>query len=162
MINSFMNALLPKDEYKRLSLLYFFAEAALILLMGTFLLAVLQLFFVEMKESFDLILLCLMFFIIIYPAARYVFSGIEYDSVMDKSSYQKARKKGTIQTLGTGIVFFIIYLIWSFIKGGEIDILSLIVLPIFFTFFYGLFTMLSLKKSYNKNKELDDQGEELD
>lgn len=112
MIGSFLNYLLPEDEYKRLSLLYFYAEAAVILLIGIFSLAVLQLFVFELKDHFDLILLIMFCFIIIYPVARYILSGIEYDHVMDEKSYQSARKKGLIQSLGAGLIFFIIYLVW--------------------------------------------------
>ncbi len=92
---------------------------------------------------------------IIYPATRYVLSGMEHDDVMDEEGYKKTRKKGIIQTFGTGIMFFIFFLLLNIFREGSIDYISIIMVPILFTIFFGIFTMVSLKKSYNKNKDLD-------
>ncbi|WP_210471503.1 DUF6773 family protein [Sporosarcina sp. 6E9] len=155
MINSFINKLLPKDEYNRLSSLYFFAESALIVLIVFICLTIVQLFFYDLSGGLDLLLLCVTFFMIIYPTTRYVLSGMEHDDVMDESSYEKSRKKGMVQTMGTGALFFIFLLTLNLLRNDTLDMLELIIMPITFTIIYGVFTIISLKKSYNKNKDLD-------
>lgn len=155
MIDSFMNRLLPKDEYKRLSTIYFLAESAFIVLLAFICLTIVHLFFYDLYDALDILLLCVTFFMIIYPAARYVLSGMEYDDVMDQASYKESRRKGIVQTLGTGGMFFIVFLLVNRLKEGPVDILSIILVPLFFTIIFGAFTMISLKKSYNKNKELE-------
>lgn len=156
MIKSFMGKLLSQDEYKRLSTLYFLAESAVILLFVLICLTITQLFFYDLSGGFDILLLCATFFLIVYPTTRYVLSGMEHDDVIDQSTYKKRRKKGIVQTLGTGVMMFIFLLLLNLFRSEPIDILSLIIIPSFFTFFFGLLTIVSLKKSYNKNKDLEE------
>lgn len=156
MINSFLNNFLPKDEYKRLGFLYFLAEAAVILLLGLIVLSIAQLFFVDLTNGIELLLLSVTFFIIIYPATRYILKGMEYGNVMDESNYRTARKKGRIQSLTSGLMFGIVLFMFKGFSMKAADLFEVFMMTFLFTLFFHSLTAISLRKSYKKNRELED------
>lgn len=156
MINSFLNNILPKDEYKRIGFIYFLAEAAIILLLGLIVLTVRQLFFVDMTNGIEFILLGTTFFIIIYPATRYILKGMEYGDVMDASNYKAARNKGIIQSLVSGLLFGIVIFMFRGFSVEVPDLFEVFMMTFLFTIFFHGLTIFSLRKSYKQNQELGD------
>lgn len=159
MIRSFLNAFLPDDEYKRLRVLYFMAEAAF--LMGGFLIVGSALNNYWLQWNFNtntvtFILLMIPMVMGAYAFIRYIFSGIEYTEVSNKKDYNKERRAVVKRSLLFGVMFFIIHFIFKGIPANYDEGIDLVVLPIMVIIFYFLFDLFSLKRSIKKNKELDD------
>lgn len=148
-MNSWLTLVLPKDEYKQQRLYQFLAEAAV--------LAVLYLVVmigVSLMWTLDasITLLGGLAIVLFYTLARYVLSGMEYTEVFTKSDYKQQLKKITIQTMGFGVLYFVVYSLISGLPsngagwleiGGFFSILLLMYFGIHF---------ISLRRSYSKNR----------
>lgn len=157
LIKSFLNPLLSKDEYKRQGFLYFLSEAAVILMIALLGLNIIHFLFIDLKDILEILLLILMFFVIIYPASRYIWLGMEYGDVVDSSNYKRTRRKGAIQSVGTGLFFWFFLFIFKKYVDKEVDLFEVVMMTILFTLFHLSLTMISLRKSYKKNQSLEDE-----
>lgn len=157
MIKSYLNLLLPKDEYRRQGFLYFLSEAAVVLMVALLLLNIVHFVFVDLKDQLEIIMLLLMFFVIIYPVSRYVWMGMEYGDVGDISTYKSKRKNGIIQSLGTGLFFGVFLFILQKFTSEKVDLFEVFMMTFLFMLFHIGFTIFSLRKSYKKNQSLEDE-----
>lgn len=156
LIKSFLNVLLPKDEYKRMGMLYFISEAAIIVMLTFIILNVANLFFKDLKNVLDIILLILTFFMFIYPTSRYILLGMEYGDITSMSNYKMARKKGVFQSIGTGALFGFFMFLFKGFPSMASGLFEVIMMTFLFTISYLAFTLLSLNRSFKKNKSLMD------
>src|SRR5699024_8391288 len=152
----FLDKFLPEDEYKRKRILYFLAETTVLSLVILFGLAFLKSVF-KLPLDTEFIFLLTPPIMLAYLYFRYVFSGIEYTDLANKRDYKQSRRKAVLRSLFMGIVFALILLLIKGIPNNWYDGIDLIVLPILFTVFYILFKFITLKKSYNQNKDLLDE-----
>lgn len=155
MIRSFLNAFLPEDEYKRMQILYFMAETTFLTVIILLLFGLLK-YILNLNLDTEFLLLLGPFLMMAYSYFRYIFSGIEHTEVSNKQDYIKRRRTAVKRSLLVGVIFFVIHLIVKGIPTSYDDGIDLIALPIIFIFIYFLFEMISLKRSFNKNKDLTD------
>ncbi|MGD6962355.1 DUF3278 domain-containing protein [Fictibacillus phosphorivorans] len=150
-MKSWMSFLLPDDEYKERKMLYFFSEGAILLFLSLFVMLI-------GNKSFHLdaqtILLVAMGIFLFYVSGRYILSGIEYTDISTERAYKKELKATIMKTVGFIAIFLTIYLVFigvptSLNKWLEISGLLVSVSVVKF-----LSTYISLKRSYQKNKEL--------
>lgn len=145
-MKSWISFLLPRDEYKEKVMLYFYFEGAVILLLSLIGMVIYNHFF-DISVINALLISIVIF--LIYIAGRYILSGIAYTDV---TTYQKYKKE-VKDTIAHIIIFFVLMLLYLFIAGLKkwIEVLSL-ALSIGVVWF--LTDFISLKRSYNKNKDL--------
>jgi hypothetical protein len=159
LIHSFLNVFLPDDEYKRLRVLYFMAEAAFLmiglLMLGSALNNYLLKWNLEGTEV-TFILTMIPMLMVGYTYFRYIFSGIEHTEVLNKQSYKRKRRVAGKRALSVGGIFFILLLIAKGIPKNYDEGMDLIALPVISTLLYFLFDLISLKRSVKKNTELED------
>lgn len=148
-MSSWISTILPNDEYKQQRIVYFVAEAAVLVVIYLFAMTVATMFY-----SIETILVLMggIALFLFYTLGRYVLSRIEYTEVFTQSEYTKELKKITWQTVSFTVLYFVIH---SVITGFPtqlaewIDIggflLTLII--IYFGIHY-----ISLRRSYRKNQ----------
>ncbi|GAA5417389.1 hypothetical protein Pryu01_02452 [Paraliobacillus ryukyuensis] len=157
MEKSWLSKFLPNDEYKERKMVYFIAESAVILALLLVVFALINNYSLYGNSTTGTITLLALFFFIAYILVRYTLSGIEYTEVTTKTKYTKERKA----ILTRSIVSIILIVIFSIVIQGipanlseSADIVGPAILIGIFTFF-GNYT--SLRKSYNKNRNLLDE-----
>lgn len=153
-MRSFINFMLPKDEYQRLKVLYFIAEAAVIVMITMTIISLLDIFLFDWILWLAWILPWLM---ALYVFFRYAFAGLEYSDMSKEQQYKNRKRKSLKTATATAILFYLLSLT---ISGGftnkaiALDKLGLAIT--FFIFFYA-FDRFSLARSYRKNKDIDDE-----
>ncbi|MBD7965850.1 DUF3278 domain-containing protein [Fictibacillus norfolkensis] len=150
-MKSWMSFLLPDDEYKERKMLYFFSEGAILLFLSLFVMLIGN---KSLHLDAQTILLVAMGIFLFYVSGRYILSGIEYTDISTERAYKKELKATIMKTVGFIAIFLTIYLIiigvpTSLNKWLEISGLLASVSVVKF-----LSTYISLKRSYQKNKEL--------
>lgn len=156
-MRSFLNYLLPDDEYKRTRILYFLAESAVILAVGLLIFTGLNSYWFEIGDfnlTFTLFLIYI--FIIFYVYLRYIFSGIEFTSVYNKKQYKRERQLRVKTAFSSGVVFFLVNFFLKGIPTNLEEWLDIVGPSVLFIVFFILFDFISLKRSFKKNKELMD------
>ncbi len=93
-------------------------------------------------------------FIIIYTYIRYILSGIEFTDVINKANYSKTKRNLRKRAIHFGAIFFIVLLLHRGIPHSWIDFMDILGLSVLAAIIMLIFDRLSLKKSYQKNKEL--------
>lgn len=148
--------LLPSDEYREKRLLYFIAEAVFIL--GTFLLSYLLIesFIVKMNISGNFIVMLSFGFLITYITLRSTLTGIEYPEVATKKDYRKVRRSKIYSSISFGIIFMFSYLLFKGIPSNLEELFDVLGPATLSAIFFFILNYVSLKKSYNKNKNLLD------
>lgn len=152
-MRSFLNFMLPEDEYQRLKVLYFIAEIAVFLTIGSIIITILDLYFYDWNLWTVWLLPLVIVFYVFY---RYIFSGLEYSEVGSKKHYKKKKRKSLMTAGITALLFFVLSMI---VSGGFTDktvLFDKIILTIVFFIFYYVIDRISLTRSYRKNKKLDD------
>lgn len=158
MKKSWISVLLPDDEYKQRKMVYFFAESSLIIL------AVLIILFglIQMFPSWDLgtdhvLGICIITFLL-YVGGRYTFSGIEFTEIATEKEFQKEKRRIILKSITFVVIFFVLYLLFYGIPeaGAKAKWLEILVLVPLGSFFMFLSSYISLKQSYNKNKDILD------
>lgn len=150
-MKSWISFLLPDDEYKEKKMLHFFSEGAILLF-----LSLLVTLICSRLINFDLdaVLLLHIGLFLFYVYGRYIISGIEFTNIAFKQEYQKELKVIVMKSAGFTAMFMVVY---PFISGfpasisewlGILGFSTLAGLMMFFINF------ISLKRSYNRNKEL--------
>lgn len=157
MIRSFFNFLLPEDEYKRIKIVYFLAEAAVLLAGILMLFNFLNLNWLklEFNDGF-LLLFFIAAFILFYTFLRYIFSGIEHTDVSNEKEYVNYRKKSLQNSLRFGLIFFVVTFIVKGMPSNWEEAIDIIGPSILVIVFHYLFDYISLKRSFKKNKDILD------
>lgn len=153
MEKTWIRFLLPEDEYKRRNMLVFFAEAAILQLVVMIVLLVISRFEPFPIDSV-LVLLWMLFGTIAYIWIRYILSGMEFAEIMTEKAYRRERKVIVIKSTSfllimcAGILSLYIFGMMSvpFIEGLMVTFIAALLL--------FLTNYISLKRSYQKNKEL--------
>ncbi|MFB1097240.1 hypothetical protein [Terribacillus sp. JSM ZJ617] len=153
MEKTWIRFLLPDDEYKRRNMLVYFAEAAILQLVVMIVLLVISRFDPFPINSV-LVLLWMLFGTIAYIWIRYILSGMEFAEIMTEKAYRRERKVIVIKSTSfllvmcAGILFLYIFGMMSvpFIEGLMVPFIAALLL--FIT------NYVSLRRSYQKNKEL--------
>ena len=150
-MKSWISFLLPDDEYKEKKLLHFLSEGAIILFLSL-LVTLINSRFINFDTETVLFLHVVLF--VIYVLGRYIISGIEFTNIATEQEYKKELKVIVVKSAGFTAMFILVY---PFISGlpasisewlGTLGFSTLAGLMMFFINF------ISLKRSYNRNKEL--------
>ncbi|ELK48059.1 UNVERIFIED_CONTAM: hypothetical protein N8J90_05810 [Halobacillus marinus] len=156
MVQSFLNYFLPKDEYKRSQIVYFMAEAAFLTVLLLLPLTLMNNIWWNSQSFNEISILLTPVFVMAYTYFRYVFKGIEHTDISEEKTYRAQRRLNRKRALFFAAIFMIVLLINNGIPSTGMEILD-IAGPVFLGFlFYLLFDYISLKRSYNKNKDLLD------
>lgn len=156
MTKSFLNVLLPNDEYKRERILYFVAEAAIITIILSVCIAISDRLFFHSSDQSIIPLFLIPVFMVMYPFIRYIFSGMEYAEVANERMYKQKRKEKISQSLMSGILYFIVFNIFNGFPTTANGWYEVISISILFSIFLFIINYISLKSSYKKNKDLED------
>lgn len=135
MIKSFLNFLLPDDEYKRIRIVYFIAEAAVILAVVLLLYTLFTSWFDWQSGEGFVIAILSAFFILMYTFIRYIFSGMEHTNVVHREQFVKKKKSILFNALGVGFVFFVLNLIFEGFPNNWEEAMDIIGPTIFFIIF---------------------------
>ncbi|ANU28279.1 hypothetical protein [Planococcus versutus] len=151
MMKSWISFLLPDDEYKESKILYFFSEGAILLF-----LSLLVTFICSRFISFDTetVLFLHVVLFVVYVLGRYIVSGIEFTSIATEQEYQKELKVILVKSAGFTAMFILVY---PFISGLPVSIsegLGIIGFSTWAGLMMFFINFISLKRSYNRNKEL--------
>ncbi|WP_019376664.1 hypothetical protein [Virgibacillus halodenitrificans] len=138
---------LPDDEYREKMMLYFFGESAIILLLSPVGLIIYSNYF-DISVVNALLISILIF--LLYITGRYVASGIEYTDVTTDKAYKKVLKILVIRVIGFFVILISVYLLLE----GPDKWLRLILLTLSASIIWFFISLISLKRSYNKNKNL--------
>ncbi|WP_186578208.1 DUF3278 domain-containing protein [Aquibacillus kalidii] len=150
-MKSWISYLLPNDEYKEKRMLYFLSEGAVILFFSLIIMIICNNLFNISGENATLLSSAIFLF---YVSGRYILSGIEYTDIATEHSYKKELKSIFSRTCSFVVIYMLFYLFVVKIPSNlnewidAIGLLLSISLVLFFT------SYISLKRSYNKNKEL--------
>ncbi|MBR7554123.1 hypothetical protein ACFFJI_05085 [Allobacillus sp. GCM10007491] len=147
-MKTWLSLFLPTDEYKRQKLLLFIAEGGVLLVLAQFLSLIIGPF-----ES-SLVPIISIGIFVFYVTFRYIISGMEYTEVATQSDYKKERKNIVMKSLGFGVIFTGLNFL---VQGEGFLIIEPIIMGLLATLFFFLFNWLSLKQSFNKNRELMDE-----
>src|SRR5690625_3301989 len=156
MFRSWINIFLPDDEYKRLRVLYFMAEAVILTTLIFLCLGTLAYFSRHLTVSTEVLLFLTPFLIYMYIFFRYIFSGLEYPDVFQEETYQRKRKQIYRHSVISGALFAAGLLVVNGIPRNLSEGLDLIMPAIFFFIFYFIISTISLKRSMKKNEQLED------
>lgn len=150
-MKSWISFLIPNDEYKEKRMLYFFAEGGILL----FLFLVVMMI-INKYASIDLgiILLLSISIFLFYVFGRYIVAGIEYTEVSTKTTYKKELKAIFIKAVTFLVGYTVLYLILIDTPSSINGWIELISILLFVSIVMFLINYISLKRSYNKNKEL--------
>ena len=141
---------MPEDEYKEKQMLYFFAEGATVLLLFMVSMLIINPFF---KINTGITLFIGIAIFLFYILGRYILSGMEYTEVATAGQYKKEIKSLLSRTASYIVIFLLLHLIYSLLSN-KTDWLNAIGMGITFGAVFFLFNFLSLKQSYQKNKDL--------
>ncbi|MFC0013805.1 MULTISPECIES: hypothetical protein [Allobacillus] len=147
-MKTWLSIFLPTDEYKRQKLLLFIAEGGVLLVLAQFLSLIIGPF-----ES-SLVPIISIGIFVFYVTFRYIISGMEYTEVATQSDYKKERKNIVMKSLSFGVIFTGLNFL---VQRGDYIIVDLIMIGLLATLFFFLFSWFSLKRSFNKNRELIDE-----
>lgn len=155
-MNSWLNVFLPNDEYKKQRVLYFLAEGGGLLALYLILMLIFMDYFTIIKwSSFLTIGLGLIIFIF-YVFFRYTLSGIEYTDIMTDSQLHKSKKELRKKSIWMSAFMIVGLYINYFISSQNGDWYDPLGIGILAGIFMYIFELISLKRSYRKNKDLID------
>ncbi|WP_276736458.1 DUF6773 family protein [Bacillus sp. (in: firmicutes)] len=145
-----------KDEYIERKMKQFYGEAG-------FLLAALMLAdliirgFILHREPIEYMVSGIGFALFAgYILIRYLLSGLEHPDIATKSAYRKKRKEIIAVSVTSGVIFFIITILFTDVPHTLNEWLDALMLTVLFFFFYFMLNFLSLRSSFLKNKDLSD------
>lgn len=155
MEKTWIRFLLPDDEYKRRNMLVYFAEAAILQLVAVVALIVISRFeFIPLDSG--IVLIGMLFGTIAYIWIRYILSGMEFAEIMTEKAYRRERKVIVIKS--TSFLLIMCVSMSSFYAFGTMSVPLIEGLIVSFIAVLLLFltNYVSLKRSYQKNRELID------
>ncbi|WP_368901509.1 hypothetical protein [Oceanobacillus oncorhynchi] len=149
-MKTWISFLMPNDEYKEKKMLYFLAEGAIVLFL--FLVIMLTITYV-MELNTDFILLAGIAVFLFYTLGRYILSGIEYADIASEKQYKREIKTLLSKSASFAVTYALFYLIYTIISSNA-SWYEFLVMGISVGVISFLFNLISLKRSYKKNKEL--------
>ncbi|WP_042150021.1 hypothetical protein [Paucisalibacillus sp. EB02] len=132
-------------------MLYFLAEGAILLFLSLVVMVICNQFLSINTGTALLILVAIFLF---YVSGRYILSGIEYTNIATESSYKKEIKHILTKTVSFVLMYIVLYLVFSGIPANKTEWVEIIGLLISVGLVWFFTSFISLKRSYNKNKEL--------
>ena len=156
MVKSWVSILLPDDEYKEKKILYFLAEASIVLLV--FLLISFGLHVVNPHWNFGIKVVTGSGIVIFacYVLFRYTFSGIEYTDIGTEKEYTKEKGVITFRAFTFAVTFFVLYTLFLGLPNSGVQWFDSIGLFVTVGIMMFLINYISLKRSFKKNKSLVD------
>ncbi|WP_079529662.1 hypothetical protein [Halobacillus hunanensis] len=157
MVRSFLNYLLPDDEYKRIRILYFLAEAAVIATGLLFVYSFVNLYWLQWEfpgGTFTALLTAVG--VMIYTYVRYSISGIEHTNVSNQKQYTRQGRVNLKKVLLFGLLLFVFTLISKGVPDSWLEALDIIGPTVLAMIFMFTLDYVSLKRSYKKNREILD------
>ncbi|MGY0691876.1 hypothetical protein ACW2QC_03675 [Virgibacillus sp. FSP13] len=146
-MKSWISFLLPDDEYKEKMMLYFYCEGALVLLLSLIVMIIYNTYFDITVVNALLLSIAIFLF---YVSTRYVVSGIEYTDVTTTKAYRKELKVIIVRIA----VFIISLIVGGLIFTGPEKWFEVLWLTLSVSLIWFVASFISLKRSYNKNKDL--------
>ena len=150
-MKSWISFLMPVDEYKEKRMLYFFAEGGILLFLSLVLMMIGNKYF---SIDVEFILLSAIILFILYVFARYIVAGIEYTEVATEMAYKKELRVILVKSSTFLVGYTLLYLLFVGIPSSQSDWIDLIGVSLCVSIVMFLINYISLKRSYNKNKEL--------
>ena len=150
-MKSWISFLMPVDEYKEKRMLYFFAEGGILLFLSLVLMMIGNKYF---SIDVEFILLSAIILFILYVFARYIVAGIEYTEVATEMAYKKELRVILVKSSTFLVGYTLLYLLFVGIPSSQSDWINLIGVSLCTSIVMFLINYISLKRSYNKNKEL--------
>ncbi|ADU32161.1 hypothetical protein [Evansella cellulosilytica] len=144
-MKTWVSFLLPTDEYKEKRFLYFYTEGAVLLVLSLIVMAMLNL------NTSTVIGLAIAIFLL-YVTVRYTISGMEYTDVTSEKAYKKELRVIYIRTMA--FVIILLPLIFLIMPVSLDDFYKIIINVIVVSLICFFASLISLKRSYKKNKEL--------
>lgn len=157
MEKSWLSAILPSDEYKHKRILYFLGEAAVLNLIVLLTFFFLNRLFPHWNLSLEVGLGVSLIVFIFYVATRYMFSGMEYADVTTETSFKLERKKILLRSMTFISLYLLVYMIFIGVPRSEGQWSEILGLVLLIGFVYSIYSYISLKRSYNKNRSLLDK-----
>lgn len=150
-MKSWISFLLPDDEYKEKKMLQFFSEGAILLFLSLIITLICSRF---ISMAIDTVLLLHIGLFLVYVYGRYIVSGIEFTDIATERAYQKELKAIVVKAIGFTAIFFFLYSIIFGLPVGPSEWFEILGFPVVtgLTMFFTNF--ISLRLSYNRNKEL--------
>lgn len=156
MEKSWLSFLLPDDEYKERTVVYFLAEASIILLAALVILFGINRTFPQWGLGVEFVLGISIVVFLFYVFIRYLFSGIEYTNVATEKEFTKEKNHIIFKSITFIVIFFIVYSLFFGISHTQKEWFELIILLLLAGFFIFLVDYISLKRSFKKSKDLLD------
>lgn len=150
-MKSWISFLLPNDEYKQKKMLYFFSEGAILLFLSLLVTLVSNRF---MNFDTQTVLFLHVVLFGVYVLGRYIVSGIEFADVVTKKEYQKELRALFMKSAGFMMIFMIFYPLLGDSPSDVTEWLSILGLSTLAGVMMFFINFISLKRSYNKNKDL--------
>ncbi|WP_040983370.1 hypothetical protein [Oceanobacillus jeddahense] len=149
-MKSWISFLMPEDEYKEKKMLYFLAEGAVVLVLFLGMILIIN-HFIALDTEFMLFAGIAVF--LLYTLARYIMSGMEYAEIATKKQYKREIKALISNSASFAMIYALLYLIYTIISNNA-SWYEFLVMGINVGVISFLFNLISLKRSYKKNKEL--------
>lgn len=156
MEKTWLSRFMPKDEYREQRLLYFIAEAAVILIVLLFLYLVVNSFITELNISGEMMGLLCFTFLVTYTTIRSISSGIEYPEVATEKRFKIEKRAKLFSSIVFGVIFLTIHIVFNGFPTNGKETLDVVAPAVIAALFFYLFQYISLRRSYKKNKELLD------
>lgn len=155
MEKTWIRFLIPDDEYKRRNMLVYFAEAAILQLIAMIVLLVTSRFKPSLIDS-EIALLCLPFGTIAYIWIRYILSGMEFAEIMTEKAYRREKKQVMVKSLTYFLVFNGLILLYYALGKMSVSLIEGLIVSSAGALLLFVTNFISLRRSYQKNRELID------
>jgi len=156
MVKSWLSFLLPDDEYKKQRILYFLAEASIVLVIFLLISFGLNEFNPQWALGVNVVAGFGIAILAVYVTLRYTFSGIEYTDIVTKEAYSKEKKNIIFKSVIFVVIFFVVTLLVTGYPASNGDWFDFVGLLVCVGIAMFLINYVSLKQSYKKNKSLVD------
>lgn len=154
MEKSWVTFLLPKDEYKKTRILYFIVESFFLFIAVLVLTVFFNHFIGIINKDIALVLLIALMSVSGYVLIRYIFSGIEYVNVFDKTDYRKELKKMFFNGFKFAIIFVFVSSFFKVLDMINFDWFDIVGVTFLVFIVVIIMNYISLRFSFKKNMEL--------
>lgn len=155
MEKTWIQFLLPEDEYKRRNILVYFAEAAILQLVVMIVLLIISRFEPFPIDSV-LVLLWMLFGTIAYIWIRYILSGMEFAEIMSEKAYRRERKVIVIKSTSFLLIMCASISSLYVFRMMSVPLIEGLMVTFIAALLFFFTNYVSLKRSYRKNRELID------
>lgn len=97
----------------------------------------------------------IVYFFIMYYLLRVVFTGIEHPDIASEKKYKKKRKETIAISLSSFVIFVTLSIAHKLLFSPQREWFDIIGVPLLFLLIWFLFDYFSVKRSYQKNKEIN-------